>query len=310
MLTDFFLFLLGLALLAYGAKRSIHYAVELSRILNLDKYGVGAGIIATITSLPELAVAVFAVLEGVPSVAVGTAFGSVVGLFLLSLGFLSLIAPLSFPKERKKELIRALTIVVYVVIVITLMKTIPPVLGVLLIILYFLYVKGLHEGTLATLNTRRKRQSAISSTAKLTLSIIVLLIGAEIVTKTITAIADALGISPFVIAFVAIALGTNLPEISVEAAAALSGNVSIAVGDILGSAVADLTLVLGAAAIVGALTGNPVVFSGRIHLVAGILLGVAVVLLKAVKDEKITIWEGVGLILAYVLVVSTEILSA
>lgn len=309
MLTDILLFFLGLALLMYGAHGTIKHAVKLSKILNLDEYGVGAGILATVTSLPELVVAVIAVLEGVPSVAVGTAFGSVVGLLLLSIGLLSLIAPISFPKERKGELLQALVIIVGVVLVATLLGTFPLVLGVVLFLLYVAYIRGLHEETISELSTQEKRQSAYWIAAKIVFFIALVIIGAEILTKTVTAIAEDLGISTFVIAFIAIALGTNIPEISLDVAAVLRGHVGIALGDILGSAVADLTLVLGAAAVVGALIGTPLTFGNRTHIVAGILFGTAVVLWRAAKDERITIWEGVGLILAYLLVISLEVLT-
>lgn len=303
------LLLTGLALMIYGARRAIRHAVELSRILNLDRYGVGAGLVATVTSIPELAVAVVAVLEGAPSVAVGTAFGSAVGLLLFSMGFLSLIAPVSFPKERKRELIQALVIVTAVTAVAALAGTFSLLLGVALILLYIAYVRGLHGERLSVLSTGEKRQSALRVAAKAALSIMLVIVGAEIVTKAVTSLAEELGMSEFVIAFVAIALGTNLPEITLEATAALTGNVGIALGDILGSAVADLTLVLGVAAVAGALTGNPLTLDSRVPAVAGILIGAGVILLKAARDEKLTAWEGIGLILAYLLIVSLEIIT-
>lgn len=301
--------LVGIGLLGYGAQLAVKGAARLAKILGIDKYGVGATIVATITSLPELAVASIAIMNGRAEIAVGTAVGSIIGLFLLSFGILGLMTRIKFGKRRKREILWATIIVTWITAILVSVRVVGLILGILLLGTYFAYMHTVHEGKLAELVKGEKpRRKAVKEIVVTAVGIALVLIGAEMVVWGSVGIARSLGIPEFFVAFFMVALGTNLPEIAVEISAVLRGHPEIAVGDIVGSAVADLTLVLGTTAIVGAATGHALVFNGTSHVVAGVMLGTALVGAKLSRDEELGKGEAVALLITYILVVWTELL--
>ncbi|MDN5358202.1 MAG: cation:H+ antiporter [Candidatus Diapherotrites archaeon] len=309
MLLDAVILVAGIALLVWGARKAISAAVDIANATGIDRYGVGATIVATLTSLPELAVAVMAVMDGRPEIATGTAVGSVIGLFLLSFGVLGLMTTVRFGKERRREMLWAAIITSWVTILLVLFRKIPAVLGLLLVLLYVGYMHLVREGRISSLKRRAGGRKVWMATLLLVISTAVVFAGAELVVRGSEGIARAMGIPEFFIAFFIVALGTNMPELSVEIAAVRARETGIAIGDILGSAVADLTLVLGTAALVGALSGHTIVFNGTTGIVAAMMLGASLVGLKLSREEVITKWEALSLIILYILVVWAELVS-
>jgi len=304
------LLIIGIAALAYGARLAISGAADIAEKTGIDRYGVGATIVATITSLPELAVGIVSVINGQPEIAIGTAVGSVVGLFLLSLGVLALMAKIRFGKERKREVLWATIIVTWATVLFVVMREVSAVVGILLIGTYVWYVHSVRAGRLRRIAKKKRGVSVKRAVLILIGGIALVILGAEAVVHGVSGIASALGLPEFFIAFFLVAIGTNLPELSVEIAAVRMKEMGIALGDILGSAVADLTLIMGTAAIVGAAVSHPLIFNGSASVTAAVMLGTALVGLKISRDEEIKKWEAVGLILLYMLVVWAELLAS
>jgi len=309
-LADILLLILGIAALAYGARLAISAATDIAERTGIGRYGVGATIVATITSLPELAVGIASVVNGEPEIAIGTAVGSVVGLFLLSLGILALMTRIRFSKERKKEVLWAATIVTWATIAFATIRKINAPIGFLLVGVYLWYIHMVREGRLRRIDKTAEGRRVWQAIATLIFGIALVVGGAEAVVMGVTGLAGSFGLPEFLIAFFIVAIGTNLPELSVEIAAVRMKEAGIALGDLLGSAVADLTLVIGSTAIIGDFIGHPLVFNGSSSVTAAVMLGTALVGLKLSRDEEINRWEAVGLILIYALVVWAEVLAS
>jgi len=308
-LSGLFYLLVGIVLLSTGANIAVSGAAKLARALGVDKYGIGATIVATITSLPELAVASIAVVKGEPDIAIGAAFGSTLGLILLSLGVLGIITKIRFDRTRKREVLWATIIITWVTAVAVSVRSIGPAMGAILLGLYFAYMRMVGQGGFTeTAEEKSRVGGAIKGVALVVVGIVAVITGAGFVVEGGKTIARSFGIPEFFVAVFVVGLGTNLPELAVSVGAALKGHTQIAVGNILGSAVANLTLVLGTAAVIGGLTGKNVVFNSTAHLVAGLMLSVTLVGAKLSRDEEVSRGEAAALVALYVLLVCAELL--
>ncbi|NPA76480.1 MAG: sodium:calcium antiporter [Candidatus Diapherotrites archaeon] len=291
----------GILAIVWAASTTIRETENLAAKLGWSKYGIASTLVAAMTSLPELIVSVIAARSGNYGIVTGTVFGSVVGLLLLSLGLIGLISEVRFNKEEKTLGRRSITIVVLVAILAIVFTKITWWMGIILLGVYLAYVH-----TVSKTSKSEEKQSREGEAWKhiilIAAGVATLILAAEGIVWAVQAISREYGVDPFVISFIIVAIGTNLPEITVEIVSTIKNRSEIAVGDILGSAVADTTLVLGSAAIVGG--AIPVGLTA--HIGAAILLGSAIVAWKIETEEKITMWEAVGLLVAYFLVIATE----
>ena len=296
--------MVGLLALIKAANMTITATENIATKKGWSNYGAATILIATMTSLPELFVSVLAALHGDYAVVTGTVFGSVVGLLLLSLGLIGLIANVRFTEGERALGRKAVLTIIYVAILAIVLPAIPWFVGILVLLGYLYYAK---EATkVSDVGKKEPDGTAEGSIRKEAVTLIIgiaLLLGsAEAVVWSIEALAKEYGIAPFVISFILVALGTNLPEISVEITSTLKNRAEIALGDIVGSAVADTTVVLGTAAIVAKTL--PITMTA--HVGAAILMGSALLAWKIESGKKLTMWESLGLILAYFLVIATE----
>jgi cation:H+ antiporter len=294
--------IIGLGLLAYSAKKAIQYTEEIAAALGLSEHGVASTVIATMTSLPELIVVSLAAMQGDYKIITGTVFGSIIGLLLLSLGLLGLIGNMRFGAEEKRSAHRSLAIVVLVAILTILLSGMTWWVGIGLIAAYVWFARTQTDGGEQKKGRNAKKGHAWKAVGKLAIAVAVLIASAELTIHSIEELATEFGISPFVIAFIVVAIGTNLPELSVEITSTLQGKEDIALGDILGSSVADATLVFGTAAIIA----KYVPFGMGAHIGAGMLLTASLIALKTESGNKLTMWESVGLLIAYFLIISIE----
>ncbi len=295
---------IGLLVLVKAANTTIAATERIAAKKGWSNYGAATILIAMMTSLPELFVSVLAALRGDYAVVTGTVFGSVVGLLLLSLGLIGLIANVRFTEEERTLGRRAVLTIIYVAILAILLPALPWFVGILVLLGYLYYAR---EATRVSHAEKKGQDRTVGTSIRkdlliLFVGIAFLLGSAEAVVWSIETLAREYGIAPFVISFILVALGTNLPEISVEITSAIKNKTEIALGDIVGSAVADSTVVLGTAAIVAKTL--PITMTA--HVGAAILLGSALLAWKIESGEKLTMWESLGLVIAYFLVIATE----
>lgn len=238
--------LFSLIILAVASYFTIKNVESLITLTGLSEASVGFAILAVMTSTPEIAVALFSALQGTPGVSVGDILGSNVFNIGVVIG---IIAMFGFLRSCRTEFLVELTDVLFLTSLIPLLLVIFRVASRLVgIILLGIFVFNIY------VMTRKRTPEVVEPTTTknklLTILLVVcciavVILAARFVVSSALNIAISLGASPITIGAKIVAIGTSLPELSVDMAAARRGRVNLALGDIIGSNLTNLTLVLG-----------------------------------------------------------------
>ncbi|MBQ6321219.1 calcium/sodium antiporter [Candidatus Saccharibacteria bacterium] len=302
-----FLLILGFVLLIKGADWFVDGASSTASNLKVSKSLIGLTIVAFGTSAPELAVSIKALASGSTDMVLGNVIGSNILNILLILGLAAVIHPLQIRKETvRKEipiciLISALLVVLFLDIQLNADSinqiTRSDGLAILLffaIFLYYLVSIALHS---KDKHKREKPRWPIWPSLGITLvGLVGIVVGSNLVVDSASALASTIGISERLIALTVIALGTSLPELVTTVAASKKGEAELAVGNILGSNIFNICIVLGLpVAIFGSVT--PASFSA-IDLFALVWSALLLFVFSA-TSHKITRREGYGMLLMF-----------
>ena len=251
--------LLGLAVLVVGAELLVRGAVTLAEIARISPLVIGLTVVAFGTSAPELAVSTLSSLEGDSAIALGNVVGSNIFNVLLILGVSAVIVPLSV----SSQLIRLDVPIMIGVSVFAWLAALDGSIGrgeaVCMLLMFATYT-----GWLIRAGRNEPRENVNESTQPskpsllrllvnvllLVMGLVLLVWGAKLLVDSATTIARSLGVSDVVIGLTIVAAGTSLPELATSIVAAIKGQRDIAVGNVVGSNVFNLLMVLSTASAV------------------------------------------------------------
>jgi cation:H+ antiporter len=252
MSTDLFLLAAGFALLILGAHLFVEGAVGLAGRLRVPPLVVGLTVVAVGTSLPELSVNASAALKGTTALAAGNALGSNILNILLILGISALIRPMTVqPSSMRLEVPLAIGLPLLLwpmawgfspgddIGVLSRWEGIVLLAGGLGYCLWLYARRAVEPGA------RHSHRTPAAIALLLAAGIGLLVAGSQITVAGALSLARAAGLSEAVIGLTIVALGTSLPELATSAVAAWKGNADIAVGNILGSNIFNILLILG-----------------------------------------------------------------
>ncbi len=250
----------GIVLLYFGGETLVKNAVVLARSWGISTMVVGLTVVAFGTSSPELAASLAAALSGSPAIAIGNVVGSNIFNILLILGITALVAPI---RAQAQFIKREVPIMIGVALLLFAFLYFNQVvdrweglLSVLLLALYiwFLYRSSTNENTevLSEFDQEYGRpvQAGWQTYAGVVLGLVLLGVGARLLTIGAVELARAFGVSELVIGLTIVALGTSLPEVAASIAAALRREPDIALGNIVGSNIFNILGILGITALV------------------------------------------------------------
>ena len=321
LLLDLGLVAAGLALLIGGGEALVRGASTLAVRAGLSPLVIGLVVVSAATSAPELAVTVGAVLEGEPGLALGNVIGSNIANILLILGLSAVLSPLVIRRQVVRFDIPVMLGVSILLVLVSLDGVLSLLDGVLLL-------GGLVIHASLSIIIGRKEASDVthvpaamplnSNPVPLWLAMILvasgvglLVFGAQTLVTGAVNIALDLGVSSLVVGLTVVAIGTSLPELATSLVALRRGERDMAVGNIVGSNIFNIGLVLGLPAILFA--EGIALPSAAIALDLPLMLAAAVALFPiAFTGFVIARWEGalfVALYVAYLLYVvlaSTE----
>jgi len=258
---DYIIFIVAMAALVYGADFIIKESERIALHFNISHFVIGATLVAFGTSLPEMAASMMAAGQGKSDMAVANVVGSVIFNITLVLGVVFVMAKSMMP-ERDLFSKDSAWVVVPVVIFFIMIQDgeIGRVDGVLFILmmvsyLFFLFSSSKEdlEGELDEELEKEKFQWG-KSALLLTVGFIFTIGGANFVVESGTNIARSLEVSEWLIGLFLISLGTSLPELVVSIVAIRKGNAEMSIGNIIGSNVANFSMVLGSSALLHPLT--------------------------------------------------------
>ena len=282
---------ISLAALLVSSDIAIKNAVKLAEVTGLGKSRIGFTFVATSTSLPELAVALFSAISGEAAVSIGNVLGSnianiclIIGLGLILYTLKRRSKKLSVIKFKPEELDTLyLGIFTASIIPILLISFLPAsrIVGLLLVFIYAYQTYKIItkrelplEESGGPVEAKSKRRSLIVYTAMALLGIIGVVVSADFLVDSTVKIALLIGVSPYVISATIIAIGTSFPELSLDIQAMLKEHMSLAFGDVIGSCFTNITLILGITLLLSPVRLNIKVFSDLItfSILANILL--------------------------------------
>ncbi len=241
------IFLISAFVLVKSSEWVVTESIKVSRILGISTFTIGFIIISISTSLPELSVAIFSTLDRVPGLSIGNIFGANLTDITLVLGACAFFGgPLILKKRDMEDLLELLFVVSLVTLLILYMPRPSAIIGMVLLGLFGLLIVRLYKkGRIPKTIFDGKKEKAPMALAKLLLSLFVLLIAARFLVESAVEISQGLNISETLFGATAVALSTTLPELTVELRAVRKKDYALALGDLFGSAVTNLTLVLG-----------------------------------------------------------------
>jgi cation:H+ antiporter len=246
------------------------------------------------TSAPEFCVSLVSALKGTADLAVGNVVGSNIFNTMLIVGVAAMVAPMTIlPSTVRKDVPVALLASVALTVMVLMDGDLSRVDAALLFVgfLAFMWVtlrgaKGSHA--IEQEQAAPRGYSVLKSVGLLVLGLACLVVGSNIFVDGATSVAQTLGVSEAVIGLTIVAGGTSLPELATSVVAARKGNSGIAIGNVLGSNVLNILLILGAAGLI-----CPMQVQG-ITLVDFAMMTISVLLLWLFSYTKLTVarWEG------------------
>ena len=291
---QFVLIIAGVVLVLWGADRLTDGAVALAERMQIPQIVIGLTIVALGTSAPEFCVSLVSALKGTADLAVGNVVGSNIFNAMLIVGVAAMVAPMTIlPSTVRKDVPVALLASVALTVMVLMDGDLSRVDAALLFVgfLAFMWVtlrgaKGSHA--IEQEQAAPRGYSVLKSVGLLVLGLACLVVGSNIFVDGATSVAQTLGVSEAVIGLTIVAGGTSLPELATSVVAARKGNSGIAIGNVLGSNVLNILLILGAAGLI-----CPMQVQG-ITLVDFAMMTISVLLLWLFSYTKLTVarWEG------------------
>lgn len=293
MTLDIVLLIVGLILIVLGANYLVDGASSIAKRSGLSEFVIGLTIVGIGTSTPEMVVSFMSAFNGEAEMAVGNVVGSNLFNTFAILGLTAIISPIPITRSNLRKDIPLNIIVTILMILLGLNSTIFKVGhdtlsrwdGAVLFCIFLWYIiSSIKNGKSAGDQEESdiKQYSTTISIIMLIGGIAGLVIGGRLFVNSATSLAEMAGISKKIIAVTIFAVGTSLPELATSIVAAKKGRNQLALGNILGSNIFNIILILGGSALI---TPLPLSGMGFIDLGA-VLLSAIVIMISAYTFRK------------------------
>lgn len=313
--------IVGFTFLIKGADLFVGSSSRIAKKIGIPSVIVGLTIVSLGTSAPELAVSSISALQGNNGIAIGNVLGSNIFNTLVVLGGTAITMPLIINKKLiKRDFFFNLIIVCLIYILafgITLSGNdgiLTRIEGFLLLLICIFYTIILIKSASKSNNDKNTKESSKEeldkikiwpNVFKIIIGIVGIILGGNLVVNGATEIAYSIGMSEKLVGLTIVAVGTSLPELVTSIVAALKGETEIAIGNVLGSNIFNILLILGLSS-----TINPIVVTGNLSidlmflLFSTVVIGFLIYLNKGNDIKKLSRSEGTILVLLYVVYLS------
>ena len=258
--------LIGIAASVWGANLLVDNASLMARKLGISEFVIGIVIVGIGTSFPEMSVSFYSSLMGMPDMSVGNIVGSDIFNTLLILGVTSMIAPIFYEKENVR---RDIPVAIASAVILTVMALIhndfSRLEGIILLVLFGVYMfwilrEGRKDAALKAAKEgkpAREKMSAGKTAAAILLilfGLALLVFGGKCFVDGASFIARACGVTDAFIAITIVAAGTSLPELTSNIVSITKNKGQMALGNIIGSNIFNILLIVGGSATIHPLT--------------------------------------------------------
>ena len=306
MVLQIFILLAGLLLILFGANWLVDGSSSIAKRFGISEFVIGLTIVGIGTSTPEMVVSFLSSFQGKADMAIGNIVGSNIFNTMMILGVTALIAPLAITKSNLKKDIPLNIIVTLLLIILGMNFTLfgkgedqlSRLDGVILLGVFAWYIWSSFRSD----NADPKEDGDGIKEYKTGISVLLivaglagLIIGGRLFVNSATELAKMFGVSDKFIAITVMAAGTSMPELATCVVAALKGRGQLALGNVVGSNISNILLILGGAALI-----NPLSFSGMTYVDLGTVLLSALFILGSAylfKKKQLDRFEGAILLL-------------
>lgn len=308
MFFNWLLLIVGMVLLIKGADFFVDGSSGIARKFKIPSIIIGLTLVSLGTSAPEISISINAVLAGSSEMSVGNVVGSNICNIFLILGMSAIFTPLFISKDIKKYDI-PIMVGIFVLLMFFAYVITPNVInwweGLILLFLFIGYTVFLILRTKPQEQTKEfeeKKPNITKCIIFVVLGLAAIIFGGNLVVNNAQSIALELGMSETLVSLTIVAVGTSLPELVTSVVAAFKKEGDIAVGNVIGSCIFNIILILGLASIVA-----PIGPAEYLTVQAGVLLDVVimlsgggVLLLISCFSKKISRWQGIAMLITYV----------
>ncbi|MFH1072387.1 MAG: sodium:calcium antiporter [Nanoarchaeota archaeon] len=280
-----------------------------SREFGVTEYLLGFVIVAFGTSIPELSTSIFGSIKGQGNLVIGNLIGAAILDTTLVLGLMAIVGRNIVIKGKMFKTFDQALFVTLAIVILPLILSFDGMLsrfdGILLLVAYAIYLIILIERE----ETFKHHKHIVMKNIRKDIIVVLIcfplmLVAAWFLVNSAVSIANELAISPFIIGMSILAIGTTLPELLVEIRSVHKGRKSVGFGDVLGSLIANVSLILGISAII-----NPInVGLSSIMMSSLFLVTSTFVALLFLQKRSVTWKEGMALILIYVTFIMSEVI--
>ncbi len=295
------LLIAGLLLILFGANWLVNGSSSVAKRFGISEFVIGLTIVGIGTSSPEMVVSFLSSFQGKAEMAIGNIVGSNIFNTLMILGVTALISPLTITQSNLKKDIPLNIIVTIILILLGMNFTIfgtgsdqlSRLDGGILLAIFAIYLWISFRSDSADEHTEDengKEYTILMSVILIAAGLASLIFGGRIFVNSATELAKMFGVSDKFIAITVMAAGTSMPELATCVVAAIKGRGQLALGNILGSNISNILLILGGAALI-----NPLSFKGMTYVDIGIVVISAVLIFASAflfRKKELDRYEG------------------
>lgn len=280
---EYIILIISLAGIVFGADFLVAGAVSVARKFKVSDFVIGAAIVGVGTSMPELVVSFIGALNGNADVAIGNVVGSNIFNVLGILGLTAVFFPIAIDRKNMKfEIPLCIGIsILLAVLALNFFNGTPACIsrvdGILLLavfagFMWYSFYRDRKDGEKAEENTEEDKTPFWLAIAKVAGGLAVLITSCDFFVDNAVEIAKSFGVNDAFISLTLIACGTSLPELAASIAAAVKKNTQMALGNIVGSNIFNITLILGLSSQVMPLTSSGITGVDYIVMIAAAVL--------------------------------------
>lgn len=294
--------IVGFVLLIKGADFFVEGSSGIAKAFRVPAMIIGLTIVAMGTSAPELSVSVSAALQGSNDIAISNVIGSNIFNLMVVCGVCAMMKSLPIKKETLKAEFPIAIGAGLLLLVFGLDKNLSRVEGIIFIALFAVFLGWMIKSALASRTNGEEEEDEIKSLPIWQCLIYIagglaaVVWGGDLVVENATSIAKAFGLSETLIGLTIVAIGTSLPELVTSVVAAQKGEVDMALGNVIGSNIFNILLILG---ISGAIMPMTVAAESVIDLILLTVMSLVVYVFGWSK-QKLNRLEGAAMVLMYV----------
>lgn len=298
MILDILGIILGIFCVLRGADKLTDGAVCIAQRLNMSPIVIGLTVVALGTSMPELFISLTSALQDVTDIAVANVVGSNIFNVLLIGGVSAAVAPMTIMRTTVRRDIPVVIFASALLLACGLYGEINRWMGIVFLILmlaYIIYAIRTAKSDESE-NMEQKGYSWLKASILFILGLVLLIVGSNVFVTCATSVAESLGISDAIIGLTIVAGGTSLPELATSVVAARKGQSAIAMGNVLGSCVYNILLIIGMTGVI-----SPLIIEGITPVDFGMML-VSIILLWLFSFTKYKLerWEGIVLVVLFI----------